>query len=113
MTHSLPETPCQKCGKAMSFVVNADTDKMGPIDTKATVYVVFKRPSLDPWDDPAAVDGPPVALTGKKFLECLEHVVLNVGGKRLTVKASELIGFFPSHFSTCKFADEFSKGGRK
>jgi hypothetical protein len=96
-------TACAKCGKPMVMVVNLDTGKDGPADTRTVVYVVRRN---------ADRDGKPLAMTAKKFLERMDFVVMNEGGEQVTYTRDDFLGMFVSHFNTCPHAAEFSQKGR-
>lgn len=90
-------TACRKCGREMLFAHNITTGKAGPVDFRATVYVL--RLDLKKLGIPAQTAG--------DFLRAVEYVRLKDGS---TITPDKL-RFYVSHFATCSNPELFSKRG--
>ena len=91
-----PNKGCDSCGKPMLFSLNIDSDKTGPLDVRAVVYVV--RGDIN-------AEGK-AAQTAGKFLEQCEVIRMKDGRE---IKPDDL-AFCVSHFATCPTPGRFSRG---
>lgn len=95
-----PVTKCTSCGCPMAFATNLDTGKPGPLDLRATVYVVVQVPAVDP----AQVPAPWAGWTAGKFLGRVDKIVMKDG----TVIDPAHVRIHVSHFTTCPDARQHS-----
>lgn len=96
-----PKDRCDSCGCPMAFATNLDTGKPGPLDLRATVYVVVRTVLADP-AKPAA---PWAGWTARKFLERVAEIRMKDG----TVLDPEQVRIHVSHFTTCPEARQHSR----
>lgn len=93
-------TDCKGCGRLMFMVINPNSQKAGPLDPRATVYVTRRE-----WMSIAD----PMAETQNQFLDQVEFIQMK-DGKKL---APEDVHFYVTHFATCPKAGQFSSRNRR
>lgn len=88
--------PCRKCDAPLLFAENAASGKLVPLDTRAQVFVVYRRR-----------DGSKVAWSAKDVLDSGVTVRRDAGGGATEDLVAE--GVYVTHFATCPHAGDFSK----